>query len=150
MQNAIWLFTPTISGTPASFPTSNGSTSTTVGDGQGYLVTGLNVGTQTATLSTNYQGTTGCGKGFIWGYPQNDGGFLGWGMQPTYMGHAGQAFGLSAMAMTGYDAPSELLFNRYMDDAVAGWLSVLCSQSWPRWTLQQHLHGRMRPADLSK
>ena len=109
----IWFF----NSSPNAIPPSNAS-----GDPVYYSWT-VTDGTH-ATLGSVYAGTTGCtgtsgtNKGFVVGYPQNGDGFVGWGTQPTYTGHLGQAFYLASLAMAGYDSPSQTTFLSYMDAAV--------------------------------
>ena len=128
----IWFFTPQAGHTSGDFPLNNGTNANTIGDSQFYNIATINSDTS-ITLYTTYQGTTGCGKGFVIGYPEgytNVGqttysGFIGWGWQPYAQGHLAQAFFLAADAMTGYsdDPTAKATYQGYGDSTVQALLT---------------------------
>ena len=112
------------SGSPNSTPVNNAAM-----DALSYSVTAIADATH-LTLGSNYQGTTGCGKGYLFADPSGNqvspgvygAGWLGWGVQSYALEMLGGAFGWSAQAMDLYanaGAPAAAtLYRSYMDAAV--------------------------------
>lgn len=104
--SAFWSYT----GTATLVPTSNAS-----GDSKTYVISAVNVGAQTLTLTENYAGTTNLtGRGFA----VASSGLVAWGYQPFMEGHLAQAFYYAEESIRSFAPTQSAVYKTYGHAAV--------------------------------